>query len=113
MKKTLYFIALFLIFTNCKLLNKESYYFPEAMLPKVQKDYLEMCNKGKTLYELNCSMCHNTGRRKQIVPNFSKSQLVGYTLRVSNLNHEKSIPDSLVSEEELGYVMYYLEYRKH
>ena len=40
MKKTLYFIALFLMFTNCKLLNKESYNFPEAMLPNVQKDYL-------------------------------------------------------------------------
>lgn len=112
MKKIFLLIILLNVYTSCVITKKEKYIFPEAMLPAVQKDYAEKCKIGKELYELNCAKCHNTGFRKQIVPGFTSDQLVGYTLRGSNNNHEESIPDSIVTEEELVYIMHYLNYRK-
>jgi hypothetical protein len=112
MKKFHLYILLILICSSCLVAKKETYIFPDAMLTHVQKDYLEMCKKGKSLYALNCATCHNTGRKKHIIPAFSKDQLIGYTLRISNKKHEDAISDSLVTEEELVFIMHFLEYRK-
>lgn len=60
-----------------------------------------------------CARCHNGGtKRKPVLPNFTQDQLKGYALRVSNKQHEKNRPDSLVSEEELGIIMTFLTYKK-
>jgi len=47
-----------------------------------------------------------------IVPDFKPEQLRGYELRVANKLHETNMPDSLVSEEELGIIMTFLTYKK-
>lgn len=86
---------------------------PEAMLPHVKVEFAKRCEKGKILYDINCAKCHDTGKgRKKITPDFKPEQLTGYTLRTANARHESSMPDSLVSEEELGIIMTYLGYKK-
>lgn len=106
------FILIFSILA-CSVEKKVSYVFPEAMLPEVKVAYKERCDKGQTLYNMACAGCHNKGtKRKPIVPDFSADQLRGYALRISNKLHEKNMPDSLVSEEELGIIMTFLTYKK-
>lgn len=98
-----------LLLISCK--QQAHYHFPDEMKPEVQKQYQVLCERGERLYNLNCAGCHNTGRKKKDVPNFTEAQLVGYTLRVTNARHESALPDSLVSEEDLGLIMYYLKYK--
>ena len=45
-------------------------------------------------------------------PDFDQQQLQGYTIRVANKRHESSMPDSLVSEEELVLISTFLMYKK-
>jgi cytochrome c5 len=87
--------------------------FPEAMLPHVKTEYAARYDKGQILYDMNCGKCHTTIiARKKIVPDFKQEQLRGYELRIANAQHEKNMPDSLVTEEELGIIMTFLMYKK-
>lgn len=88
------------------------YTLPEAMLPEVKGEYTKLCNKGQVLYETACSHCHNSGtKRRPVIPDFSQQQLTGYALRVSNRQHERNMPDSLVTEEELNTIVIFLTYK--
>ena len=87
--------------------------FPDAMLPHVKVEYAKRYDKGKELYALNCARCHTTRQGfAKIVPDFKPEQLRGYALRIANAQHETQMPDSLVSEEELGIIMTFLTYKK-
>jgi hypothetical protein len=87
--------------------------FPEAMLPHVKTEYAKRFEKGQVLYKISCGKCHTTKMgRKEIVPDFLPEQLRGYELRVVNAIHERNMPDSLVTEEELGIIMTFLSYKK-
>lgn len=97
----------------CTAQKEPLYKLPDAMLPHVKVEYAKRCDKGEILYRINCAPCHNTKvRRKEIIPDFRSEQLTGYTLRVSNAQHEKNMPDTLVTEEELGIIMTFLNYKK-
>ncbi len=101
------------VFMACTVQKEVPYELPDAMLPHVKVEYEKRCAKGKILYDLNCAKCHNTKKgRKEIVPDFKPEQLLGYSLRVSNAQHEKNMPDTLVTEEELGIIMTFLNYKK-
>lgn len=105
-------IVLFIL-VKCHSQKKVQYELPEAMLPHVKAMYAVQCDKGQILYDLNCSKCHNTKvKRKELIPDFKPEQLTGYTLRVGNAQHEKNMPDTLVTEEELGIIMIFLGYKK-
>ncbi|MBA2612492.1 MAG: c-type cytochrome [Bacteroidetes bacterium] len=105
--------SLQLVLLQCQSQKKEQYELPEAMLPHVKVFYAEQCDKGQILYDLNCAKCHTSKvRGKKIIPDFTPQQLTGYTLRVANAQHEKNMPDSLVTEEELGIIMTFLSYKK-
>ena len=93
--------------------NKVTYEFPPEMSETVKADYIKMWEKGKTLYGLTCAKCHNTvEKRREIIPDFKPEQLIGYELRVKNAQHETNMPDELVSAEELGLIMTFLNYKK-
>jgi hypothetical protein len=93
--------------------KKIRYQFPAAMPENVKAEYLKQCDKGKTLYEINCSTCHNTAvRRKSVIPDFTEAQLVNYELRFSNPNHESNIPETKVTAEELGLIIIFLTYKE-
>lgn len=105
-------IALVLI-AACTAQKKAQYELPDAMLPYVKVEYKKRCDQGQILYNMSCGKCHNmTVKGKEVIPDFAPEQLIGYTLRVSNARHESSMPDSLVSEEELGIIMTFLSYKK-
>lgn len=112
----LYYIILIsgiLIYSACKMQSKALYKLPDEMLPHVKVEYEKLCNKGQALYLITCNNCHNKGsKRNIIIPDWTSEQLSGYTLRVSNKRHEENMPDSLVSEEELGIIMTFLSYKK-
>jgi len=112
----LYYIILIsglLIYSACKMQSKALYKLPDEMLPHVKVEYEKLCNKGQTLYLMTCNNCHNKGSKRKIsIPDWTSEQLSGYTLRVSNKRHEENMPDSLVSEEELGIIMTFLSYKK-
>ncbi|MBA3681443.1 MAG: hypothetical protein H0W73_09805 [Bacteroidetes bacterium] len=109
----LIFCFAILVLVRCQSRKKVDYELPEAMLPHVKTFFTGQCDKGKILYDLNCAGCHNTRvKGKQIIPDFNPEQLTGYTLRVQNAQHEKNMPDTLVTEEELGIIMTFLVYKK-
>jgi hypothetical protein len=83
------------------------------MAPAVRKQYTDMCDKGKILYDINCAGCHNTVvKGKQVIPDFAPDKLTGYGLRISNSQHSGSMPDAKVSPEELGLITFFLGYKK-
>ena len=106
-------VAWTLVIMACITAKKAPYELPEAMLPHVKVEYSKTCDKGYALYKIACAKCHTSKKgRREIIPDFSPEQLRGYALRVSNAQHEKNMPDSLVSEEELGIIMVFLSYKK-
>lgn len=93
--------------------DKGPYDFPVAMAADVRADYFKQCEKGRMLYENNCGKCHNmVVKGKSVVPYFSQEKLVGYALRESNEKHTSSMPDSIVTAEDLGLIMTFLTYKK-
>lgn len=101
-----------LVMMACAQQQKVTYEFPKEMLDDVKVAYKEECDRGQVLYDLNCGKCHTSYKgRKKIVPDFDDDQLTGYTLRESNMRHTESLPDSLVSEEDLIIIMTFLRYK--
>ncbi len=109
-----YFVVITaLLLWACSAQKEVWYELPAEMLPHVKEEYTKRCDKGKVLYDVNCARCHNTKvGRKVIIPDFKPEQLTGYTLRVANALHETNMPDSMVTEEELGIIMTFLNYKK-
>lgn len=106
-------VSLILIGVACNSQKKVQYELPEAMLPHVKVEYTKRCDQGQILYDMSCGKCHTKiVKRKKIIPDFTSEQLIGYNLRVSNAIHESNMPDSLISEEELGIIMTFLTYKK-
>jgi hypothetical protein len=93
--------------------QKIPYEFPAEMLPEVQKEYIKLFDKGRILYQMNCSSCHSSfKKRKEIIPDFTLDQLNGYAVRVSNPRHEENLPETQVTPEELGLITTFLVYKK-
>jgi len=89
------------------------YEFPEAMAQPVRDQFLVLCEKGRVLYNISCSKCHNTEvKGKTIVPDFTVEQLGAYSIRVANQKHEMNVSEENVSAEELALITTYLTYKK-
>ncbi|RYE22801.1 MAG: hypothetical protein EOP51_12355 [Sphingobacteriales bacterium] len=92
---------------------KVEYEFPPQMAEKIRVQFKELCDKGQVLYEMNCSGCHNVKvKSRETIPDFTQEKLIGYELRVSNNEHEGSMPDTKVTAEELGLITTFLTYKK-
>lgn len=93
--------------------QKEVYEFPDAMAQPVRDEYTKLCEKGRILYEINCSGCHSTViKGKKVVPDFTEEELGAYSIRVANPKHEERVSESNVSAEELALITTYLTYKK-
>lgn len=108
------YIAVFLLLLSaCSMHKKAAYEFPDAMKPDVQVEFAKVCEKGMILYNINCAKCHNlTVKGKEVIPDFSADQIKGYEIRVTNREHEESLPETNVSPEELGQIATFLSYKK-
>ena len=87
MKFRILFVAIVAVSVSACAVSqaKVVYEFPEAMAEPDKMEFLKLCEKGKILYDINCSGCHNIRKRKQeIIPDFTPEQLKGYEIRVSN-----------------------------
>lgn len=104
-------LPILFVLVNC-IGTKAHYRLPDEMLPHVKNEYAGRCEKGYYLYQANCASCHNVKiGRKEYIPDFTEDQMRGYSIRVSNALHERSMPDSLVSEEELILISTFLQYK--
>jgi mono/diheme cytochrome c family protein len=98
---------------HCASPQKVMYELPAEMSEAIRSDYVKQCEKGQILYNINCAGCHTTKvKGKEIIPDFTSAQLVGYGLRVTNARHETNITEESVSTEELGLIMTFLSYKK-
>ncbi|WP_276133668.1 hypothetical protein [Polluticoccus soli] len=112
MKRVL-LIALLFAAAESRAQQKMEYDFPKEMAAPVKVEYVKFCDKGRALYAITCAKCHSTyARRKEIIPDFTQEQLKGYEMRVMNQQHEASMPDELVTAEELSLISTFLIYKK-
>lgn len=97
----------------CSAPKKIEYDFPPAMAENIRSEYQKLCEQGRVLYEQHCSGCHTTKiKGKKVIPDFTDQQMVGYGIRISNKRHEESMPDSVISEEELGMISMFFAYKR-
>lgn len=86
--------------------------FPKEMAEPLQKQYFEFWEKGRIVYSLTCANCHNVVvKKKELIPDFTPEQIKGYEIRVLNPQHESSMPDEKVTEEELMFIATFLQYK--
>jgi mono/diheme cytochrome c family protein len=116
MKTTLsiavYSVILFIGIVACQTPKPVYYQLPEEMLPSVKIEYAKICDKGRSLYEINCAGCHTTKKRGQeIIPDFTPEQLEAYQIRAANPTHESRVSEEQVSAEELSAILTYLSYK--
>jgi hypothetical protein len=110
---TIIFFVICVFSVQCSSQKKVAYVFPPEMSESVKAGFIQQCDKGQILYEINCGGCHTkTIRGKKVIPNFSPDQLKGYELRLTNSQHESKLTDESVTAEELGLIMTFLSYKK-
>lgn len=101
------------LLVNCVSQKKAEYELPDQMLPHVKVEYAKQCEKGQELYSMSCAKCHNERvGLKKVIPDFTQEQLTGYTIRETNPKHRATLQDTLVTTEELNYIMTFLMYKK-
>ncbi|MBS1779172.1 MAG: hypothetical protein JST70_07580 [Bacteroidetes bacterium] len=113
MKRSIIILSAFCLLAACTTQKKAKYEFPEAMQPSVRAGFKEICDKGQVLYNITCAGCHNVKvKGKEKIPDFTLEQLKGYEIRITNAQHESSMPDEKVTAEELGQISTFLMYKK-
>ncbi|MBE2290601.1 MAG: cytochrome c [Chitinophagaceae bacterium] len=94
--------------------NAVHYSFPAEMSTTVRDQYMRDWQKGKALYEENCARCHNTKKgRREHIPIFPADKLAGYGIRLDNADHERALPETRVTTDELVSIITFLSYKVH
>jgi hypothetical protein len=96
----------------CHTQKKAAYDFPPAMAANIQFEFSKLCDRGSILYNEKCAHCHNIKvKGKMLIPDFPEEKLLDYALRVSNMQHETNMPDTLVTAEDLSLITTFLTYK--
>lgn len=117
MKNKIQILLVFVITVSlyaCVLQPKIQYYdFPSDIAGEAKMENLKTIEKGKILYNINCSKCHNKKEKGRIVlPDFTHAQLDAYTIRIKNEKHVNALPESLITPEELEAIQLFFAYKK-
>lgn len=103
-----------LILLSCLGKKSAQYTLPQGLTEQEKKAFELRFKKGEELYKTNCAKCHNynEGRKKNMIPDFNPLQLKNYTIRVQNKDHNRSLSEQQISEQDLAAVVHFLMYRK-
>lgn len=98
----------------CVTQAKIQYYdFPSDIAEEAKIANLKKIEKGRILYNINCSKCHNTKIKGRIfIPDFTGDQLDSYVIRIKNEVHVTTIPENKVTAEELEAIQFFFTYKK-
>lgn len=99
---------------GCVTQQKIQYYdFPSDIAPEAKAENLKTIEKGRILYNVNCSGCHNKKEKgKIIIPDFTHAQLDAYTIRIKNEKHVNALPENRITPEELEAIQFFFAYKK-
>lgn len=113
MKNKLLISAFLVLFLALCKPAKVVYVFPEGMTDAVRVSTEESCEKGRIMFGVHCAACHvKKEGKKEIFPSFSAEQLSNYEFRFLNRNHEDSLTEDRLSQDDLVHIMNFLTYRK-
>src|SRR5262245_21766603 len=117
MKKTTAALLLFIVIAciaACVTQTKLQYYdFPSDIAEEAKTEYRERIEKGRILYNINCSKCHTKKvNGKLTIPDFTTDQLDSYIIRIKNETHVKSIPETIVTPAEMDLIQFFFTYKK-
>ncbi len=73
---------------------------------------IPQCERGKGLFNIYCASCHNTGKNKEVIPDFNSSQLSSYVIRLSNTKHDGTLTEEKIPDEELDLIITFLRFKK-
>lgn len=85
--------------------------FPPIIKGDLKDQFIKLYEKGRVLYQINCSKCHNVKEDGvERMPEFTKQDLQKYELRVLNPEHEDELKETRVRAEELYQILLFLTY---
>jgi cytochrome c5 len=89
------------------------YDFPVDIAEEAKVANLKLIEKGRVLYNINCSKCHNTKEKGKIfIPDFTNEQLESYTIRIKNEVHVNTLPENKITAGELEAIQIFFSYKK-
>ena len=112
-KYFLSFIFLLILFTDCTMHRKIRYNIPPDIKGNKRVELLATLEKGRKLYEMNCSKCHGFFTKgKDGVPNFTDRQFdnyEAYSIKRDPRNHAVAAG---LSPDQLHEIIMFLKDRK-
>lgn len=102
----------FIVLHACISNQKMQYAFPDEMADNIKAQYFIECEKGRLMYEQNCSGCHTqVVNKKRLIPDFTTEQLSNYEFRFANQNHSDSLTESRLTQDQLVTIITFLAYK--
>jgi mono/diheme cytochrome c family protein len=108
-----FILSVCILFFQCTSFNKVTYNIPADYPEARRQQIIELFNKGKVLYKINCSQCHGIFTKGQDkVPNFTNTQIDNYSasfLRRDPKNHAVAVQ---MSPEQMNEILVFLRFKK-
>ena len=106
------FVAVLLL-TNCVANYRSSYNYPEHFAGADKEKFYDVLEKGRKIYNMNCSKCHGAYSKKtDSLPHFSNQQVDNYTARFLYRDPKNHAFVARMDPEQLNDVFLFLRFRK-
>jgi len=116
MMKNGYLILLILsalLLVQCARQHKVTYDIPSNYPEARKQQIIEIFNRGKELFKVNCSECHGIFTKgKEKVPDFTNEQMDNYSARFLGGDPKNHAVASGMTAEELNDVLMFLRFKK-
>ena len=102
-----------ILLTDCATHKKIEYNIPEDIKGDKKTELLAELEKGRKLYEVNCSKCHGIFTKgKDGIPNFTDQQFDNYSAYAIKKDPKNHAVAANLSPEQLHEVIMFLKARK-